>query len=174
MQCRVFIASLVITLTMAFPTSWVAADSGRRFIFFDSSSSELTERARESVAGFIAVWNGKCPLNVFLDGHVDAAEARTASVNLDIERAHAVAEQFKRLGTPAWTFEITGWGNSRALVPTRLGVSEPQSRRVELQFRRLPVSGRLECEPGMPPQVDGVPSPECNVILTDGVRCPPW
>jgi hypothetical protein len=170
MQCRTFTA-LSVAVSMVLPNLSMA--SQRWMVFFDSNSTELTAAAQKSIQEFIDFSNGKCPRRVSLVGHLDAAEARTGPITLDIDRARAVAEHFKHLGTPAWTFETIGWGNSQALVVTRIGASEPQNRRVELSSHLVLTSGRLECEAHSGPPVVRI-LPRCTLVLADGTRCRPW
>lgn len=153
---------------MTLPASWAAADSGRRFIWFDFDTSELTERARDAVRGYVATWNGRCPVRLWVTGHVDGAEARAARVTLDIERAQAVAGEFKLTGTPAWTIDVGSKNFTAPLVETALDQREPQNRRVELRFAPMIASGRVECAL---PQQEIVAAPECVLIMADGTRC---
>jgi len=170
MSRRAVATVCLVAISMTFAPNCGFARSWRWMVFFDSQSAELKEHALSQIKEFVDLKSGNCPLEVRLSGHMDAEEALTSPNTIDIERGQAVASQFKRLGTPAWTFKIVGNANSCPLVPTKPGVPEPQNRMVRLNFEDV-VQGNMECGPPVPPGFEGILIRDCWVVLPNGTRC---
>ncbi|MCU0888881.1 MAG: OmpA family protein, partial [Rubritepida sp.] len=54
---------------------------------------------------------------------------------LSVRRAEAVAAELVRRGINRTEITVQGFGFDRPLVPTAMGVREPQNRRVEIILR---------------------------------------
>jgi outer membrane protein OmpA-like peptidoglycan-associated protein len=104
-------------------------------IFFDFDSAALTPRARDIVAE--AVRNSaRIPhTRIEVSGNADRAGDPAYNQRLSQARAEAVAAEMGRWGVPRSAMDIHSYGDTRPLVPTAVGVREPQNRRVEIVYR---------------------------------------
>jgi OmpA-OmpF porin, OOP family len=164
---RALTAAVAIALALLGYGSEAEARSWRWIAFFDFGSDAVGDHARQLIDDFVGFKKGACRVEVELIGHIDGGEALASDAGLDLARAQAIAEAFKRVGPPAWKFTLVGRGYSYPLVQTPAGVREPQNRRVELHFRDMP-SGPIECGPPSPPELH---LPHCWVTLADGTKC---
>jgi hypothetical protein len=146
------------------------ARSWRWVAFFDPNSAVVLDRAFRLIHEFVAFKNGDCPVRIELTGHIDGREAQSSQVALDFARAYAITEEFKRVGTPAWTFKLVGRGFSQPLVQTPVGVADAQNRRVELHFYDA-LTQPVECEPPLPPGWEGAVRRERWIVLPNGTKC---
>ena len=118
------------------PVPAPAAQASRMYlIFFDFDSAALTPRARDIVAE--AVRNSaRIPhTRIEVSGNADRAGDPAYNQRLSQARAEAVAAEMGRWGVPRSAMDIHSYGDTRPLVPTAVGVREPQNRRVEIVYR---------------------------------------
>jgi outer membrane protein OmpA-like peptidoglycan-associated protein len=67
-----------------------------------------------------------------VDGYTDLSGTVAYNQKLSVRRAQTVQTELERDGVPAGEISIHGYGESNPLVPTAVGVREPQNRRVEI------------------------------------------
>ena len=88
---------LLVLASVLFTTS-VTAHSVRWTAFFELDSAQLSANAISVVGDIVERNAAQCVLRVESVGHIDGAEALKDGSALDIERAYAVAAQFRREG----------------------------------------------------------------------------
>ena len=113
----------------------VAAPARTYLVFFDWDRSDLTDRARQIVAEAAAASARVQVTRIEVQGNADRSGTPDYNQALSVRRARTVAAELVRLGVPAATIAIEGFGDTRPLVPTAAGVREPQNRRVEIILR---------------------------------------
>ena len=104
-------------------------------VFFDWDKSNLTDRARQIIHdaadNSLKVQYTKLEVN----GYTDTSGTPKYNQGLSVRRAQAVAAELVKDGVPRNAISITGFGDTKLLVPTGPGVREPQNRRVEIIIR---------------------------------------
>jgi OmpA-OmpF porin, OOP family len=70
-----------------------------------------------------------------VSGHADRTGSASYNQRLSVRRGEAVAAELVRRGVARNIITIQGFGFDRPLVPTAMGVREPQNRRVEIVLR---------------------------------------
>lgn len=119
-------------------TDWIA--------FFDTGSSELTRPSRV-LDDLVALWRRNGGSFIEVEGHMDAAEAKTFPPSLAADRADAVKRYLIAGGIPAGRIVVEAYGANRPLVP--VDGAEPQNRRAFLIPRIFAPRGAqvavLEC-----------------------------
>ena len=119
--------------SMAFVAPANALLPPSHIVFFLVGSSEIKQTGdnilKEVSSTFHKIGN---KARVAVMAHTDSAEAQSLSATLSSERGEAVKQRLVELGIPADRIWVSVYGNSRPLVVTPAGVSEPQNRRVEI------------------------------------------
>ncbi len=103
-------------------------------VFFDWDKYSLTPRATQIIAQAAADSKTQNVTTLEVNGYTDTSGTAGYNMGLSINRAKAVAAQLVADGVPASEIEMHGYGETHLLVPTGLGVREPQNRRVEIIF----------------------------------------
>jgi OmpA-OmpF porin, OOP family len=101
-------------------------------VFFDWDKYYLTPRAKEIIAEAAANSTHVQYTQIEVNGYTDTSGTPTYNQGLSMRRAKSVQAQLIADGVPAAAIAIAGYGETHLLVPTGLGVREPQNRRVEI------------------------------------------
>jgi outer membrane protein OmpA-like peptidoglycan-associated protein len=110
-----------------------AREAARTYlVFFDWDRADLTDRARQIIAEAAQATTRVQVTRIQVNGHTDLSGTARYNQGLSVRRATNVANELVRLGVPRSAISVQGFGMTRPLVPTALGVREPQNRRVEI------------------------------------------
>ena len=101
-------------------------------VFFDWDKADLTGRARQIVSEAAANSTKVQYTRLEVNGYTDASGTAQYNQSLSIRRAQLVASELVKDGVPKSAITIQGFGETHPLVPTAVGVREPQNRRVEI------------------------------------------
>ncbi|MBS7813801.1 OmpA family protein [Roseococcus sp. XZZS9] len=114
------------------PVAPAPAPARTYLVFFDWDRADLTDRARQIIAD--AAQNARTvnSTRIEVSGHADRTGTAQYNQRLSVRRAEAVATELVRRGIARNEITIQGFGFDRPLVPTAMGVREPQNRRVEI------------------------------------------
>jgi OOP family OmpA-OmpF porin len=104
-------------------------------VFFDWDKYNLTDRARQIIAGAAANSTKVQYTRIEVNGHTDTSGTPQYNQGLSIRRAKAVKAELINDGVPASAITIQGFGDTHLLVPTGPGVREAQNRRVDIIIR---------------------------------------
>lgn len=104
-------------------------------VFFDWDRADLTDRARQIIAEAATNARSVRSTRIEVSGHADRTGTAVYNQRLSVRRAEAVAAELVRRGIARNEMTIQGFGFDRPLVPTAMGVREPQNRRVEIVLR---------------------------------------
>ncbi|WP_421991441.1 OmpA family protein [Roseococcus sp.] len=104
-------------------------------VFFDWDRADLTDRARQIITD--AAQNARTvgSTRIEVAGHADRTGTAVYNQRLSVRRGEAVAGELVRHGVARDQISVQGFGFDRPLVPTAMGVREPQNRRVEIVLR---------------------------------------
>jgi outer membrane autotransporter protein len=119
------------------PPAVVPADAAARsyLVFFDWDKATLTDRARQIIREAADSSTRVQYTRIEVNGYTDTSGTAKYNQGLSVRRAEAVAGELVRDGVPQEIITIQGFGQNHLLVPTGLGVREPQNRRVEIVIR---------------------------------------
>jgi outer membrane protein OmpA-like peptidoglycan-associated protein len=120
---------------MAAPVAAAPAPARTYLVFFDWDRADLTDRARQIIAD--AAQNARLvsSTRIEVSGHADRTGTAAYNQRLSVRRAEAVSAELVRRGISRDEITVQGFGFDRPLVPTAMGVREPQNRRVEIVLR---------------------------------------
>ena len=104
-------------------------------VFFDWDRADLTDRARQIIAEAATNAQRVGSTRIEVSGHADRTGTAAYNPRLSVRRAEAVAAELGRRGIARNQITVQGFGFDRPLVPTAMGVREPQNRRVEIVLR---------------------------------------
>ena len=104
-------------------------------VFFDWDRADLTDRARQIIADAATNSRSVSSTRIEVSGHADRTGTAVYNQRLSVRRAEAVAGELVRRGIARNEITVQGFGFDRPLVPTAMGVREPQNRRVEIVLR---------------------------------------
>ena len=104
-------------------------------VFFDWDRADLTDRARQIIAEAATNARTMSSTRIEVSGHADRTGSASYNQRLSVRRGEAVAAELVRRGLTRNQITIQGFGFDRPLVPTAMGVREPQNRRVEIVLR---------------------------------------
>ena len=104
-------------------------------VFFDWDRADLTDRARQIIADAANNARTVGSTRIEVSGHADRTGTAQYNQRLSVRRAEAVAGELVRNGVSRNEITVQGFGFDRPLVPTAMGVREPQNRRVEIVLR---------------------------------------
>jgi outer membrane protein OmpA-like peptidoglycan-associated protein len=104
-------------------------------VFFDWGKSNLTDRARQIIAEAAANSTKVQYTRIEVNGYTDTSGTPKSNQALSVSHAQAVAAELVEDGVPSNAISIQGFGDTHLLVPTGLGVREPQNRRTEIIIR---------------------------------------
>lgn len=105
-------------------------------MFFDFDKSDITPEAAAILDRAAQAYQQTGQSSVEIDGHTDTTGSATYNQALSVRRAEAVKAYMANKGIPANQMTTRGFGFTRLLVDTPLGVREPQNRRAEIIFGR--------------------------------------
>jgi outer membrane protein OmpA-like peptidoglycan-associated protein len=118
------------------PAPAAAPAPARTFlVFFDWDRADLTDRARQIIAEAANNARTVGSTRIEVQGHADRTGSAAYNQRLSVRRAEAVAAELVRRGINRNEITVQGFGFDRPLVPTAMGVREPQNRRVEIILR---------------------------------------
>jgi OOP family OmpA-OmpF porin len=120
---------------MAAPVAAAPAPARTYLVFFDWDRADLTDRARQIIAEAATNARAVSATRIEVSGHADRTGTAQYNQRLSVRRAEAVAGELVRRGIARNEITIQGFGFDRPLVPTAMGVREPQNRRVEIVLR---------------------------------------
>ncbi|MDB5413355.1 MAG: outer membrane protein beta-barrel protein [Rubritepida sp.] len=104
-------------------------------VFFDWDRADLTDRARQIIADAAQNARTVSSTRIEVSGHADRTGTAVYNQRLSVRRGEAVAGELVRRGIARNEITVQGFGFDRPLVPTAMGVREPQNRRVEIVLR---------------------------------------
>ncbi len=104
-------------------------------VFFDWDSAALTPRARDIIAEAVRNSAHVPHTRIEVTGHADRTGSESDNQTLSLRRARVVASELQRWGVPPAAIDIHAAGDKRPLVPTDVGVRQPENRRVEIVYR---------------------------------------
>jgi OOP family OmpA-OmpF porin len=112
----------------------VAATAPARtyLVFFDWDRADLTPRARQIVAEAADASTHVQTTRIEVNGYTDRSGTPAYNRALSIRRADSVAAELVKDGVPQAVIATEGFGDTNPLIPTEVGVREPQNRRVEI------------------------------------------
>ncbi|TCH97889.1 OmpA family protein [Roseococcus sp. SYP-B2431] len=120
---------------VAAPVAAAPAPARTYLVFFDWDRADLTDRARQIIGD--AAQNSRTvgATRIEVSGHADRTGTAVYNQRLSVRRGEAVAGELVRQGVARDQISVQGFGFDRPLVPTAMGVREPQNRRVEIVLR---------------------------------------
>jgi OOP family OmpA-OmpF porin len=104
-------------------------------VFFDWDKADLTARAKQIIGDAADNSRKVSYTKLEVNGYTDTSGTPAYNKGLSVRRAQAVAAELVKDGVPRTAIAITGYGDTKLLVPTGPGVREPQNRRVEIIIR---------------------------------------
>ena len=117
------------------PAAAAPAPARTYLVFFDWDRADLTDRARQIIADAATNARTVSSTRIEVSGHADRTGTAVYNQRLSVRRAEAVAGELVRRGINRNEITTQGFGFDRPLVPTAMGVREPQNRRVEIILR---------------------------------------
>jgi OOP family OmpA-OmpF porin len=107
-------------------------------VFFGWDKDEVTAQTRMVLDNAVAAYAHCNQAAVVLAGHTDRSGAADYNLRLSQRRATSVRDYLTGHDLPDRVISSEAFGESRPLVDTADGVSEPQNRRVEITFGPSP------------------------------------
>jgi hypothetical protein len=123
-----------VEVSVATPAAAVAP-ARSYLVFFDWDKANLTDRARAIIKEAADNSTRVQYTRIEVNGYTDTSGTPQYNQGLSIRRAQSVQGELVRDGVPQSAINIQGFGETHLLVPTGLGVREPQNRRVEIIIR---------------------------------------
>jgi outer membrane protein OmpA-like peptidoglycan-associated protein len=113
-----------------------ATETARTYlVFFDWDRADLSDRARQIVAEAAQASMHVQTTRIEVNGYTDLSGSAAYNQRLSVKRARSVEAELVRDGVAENEIAIHGFGENNPLVPTDVGVREPQNRRVEIVLR---------------------------------------
>ncbi len=103
-------------------------------VFFALNSYTITPEAKKTLEKVVKEYKETGDVKLKLTGHTDLTGPAAFNMTLSKERAKAAKEVLVSMGIPAKAIATFGVGEADPLVPTAMGVPEPQNRRVVMEF----------------------------------------
>jgi outer membrane protein OmpA-like peptidoglycan-associated protein len=107
---------------------------GPFLVFFDWDKSDITPEAAAILDRAAEAYVQTGQSSVVIDGHTDTSGSAAYNMRLSQRRADAVKAYMAGKGIAESQMTTRGFGFTRLLVDTPLGVREPQNRRAEITF----------------------------------------
>ncbi len=117
------------------PAAAAPAPARTYLVFFDWDRADLTDRARQIISDAARNARTVASTRIEVSGHADRTGSAAYNQRLSVRRGEAVAGELVRQGIARNEITVQGFGFERPLVPTAMGVREPQNRRVEIVLR---------------------------------------
>jgi OOP family OmpA-OmpF porin len=111
-----------------------ACIAGPFMVFFNADSDVLTPQAQAILDNAAAAYRNCGQAQVMIAGHTDRKGEDVYNVGLSQRIAANVRAFLVQRGIPDGVVTTEAFGESRPLVETADGVSEPQNRRAEITF----------------------------------------
>ena len=111
-----------------------ACVAGPFMVFFTPDNDELTPQARAILDNAASAYQTCAQAQVMIAGHTDRKGNDQYNVGLSQRMAANVRSYLAGRGIPEGVMTTEAFGESRPLVETPDGKSEPQNRRVEITF----------------------------------------
>ena len=111
-----------------------ACVAGPFMVFFNSNSDKLTPQAAAILDNAAEAYQSCGSAQVMIAGHTDRKGRDQYNVGLSQRIAASVRTYLAGRGIPDGVMTTEAFGESRPLVETADGVSEPQNRRAEITF----------------------------------------
>lgn len=125
----------VIALPAAATMAPAPAAARSYLVFFDWDRADLGDRSRQIIAEAAAASTKVASTRIEVAGHADRSGTPAYNQDLSRRRAATVAAELVRLGVASTAITVSSFGDTRPLVPTAVGVREPQNRRVEIVLK---------------------------------------
>lgn len=117
-----------------YASSAPVADMPEYMIFFALNSYNITPEAKKTLEKVATEYKETGEVKLKLTGHTDLTGPAAFNMTLSKERAKAAKNALVAMGVPAKAIATFGVGEADPLVPTAMGVPEPQNRRVVMEF----------------------------------------
>ena len=134
---KILAAAILLGSTLSFAQPAAAAETcvaGPYMVFFDYDSDVLSRQAKAILDNAAAAYR-TCPnAQVMISGHTDRKGPDQYNVGLSQRIAVNVRTYLWTKGIADGVMTTQAFGESRPLVETADGVSEPQNRRAEISF----------------------------------------
>jgi OOP family OmpA-OmpF porin len=108
--------------------------AGPFMVFFNTDSDQLTPQGKAILDNAASAYRTCGQAQVMIAGHTDRKGTDQYNVGLSQRIAMAVRTYLVSRGIPDGVITTEAFGESRPLVDTPDGVSEPQNRRAEITF----------------------------------------
>ncbi len=112
----------------------VAADSSSYMVFFALNSAVITPEAEQTLSKVAEEYKAGKDVKLKLTGHTDLTGPAAFNMTLSKQRAESAKRALVKMGLPAEQITTRGVGMADPLIPTALGVLEPQNRRVVIDI----------------------------------------
>ena len=112
----------------------VAADLPSYMVFFALNSAVITPEAEQTLKKVAEEYKAGSDVKLKLTGHTDLTGPAAFNMTLSKQRAESAKKALVKMGIPADKITTRGVGMADPLIPTALGVPEPQNRRVVFEF----------------------------------------
>jgi outer membrane protein OmpA-like peptidoglycan-associated protein len=117
------------------PPPLIGDPSYDRMIFFDFDSADLTQQSRNTLGQFaIAAKSARGGGRVLVCGHADKVGSAQANLALSQKRAETTRQALVELGFPVDGIIVLALGDTQPLVLNKANGSDPQNRRVDIEF----------------------------------------
>lgn len=123
-----------LTKARAEPAEEPACVAGPFMVFFNADSDVLTPQATAILDNAAEAYQNCGQAQVMVAGHTDRNGGDDYNVGLSQRIAASVRTYLVGRGIPDGVVTTESFGESRPLVETADGVSEPQNRRAEITF----------------------------------------
>jgi len=104
-------------------------------IFFEGSSSELSEVAVKMIGQIATIMREHPKLRLILEGHTDSTGPEKENYRLGLKRAETVKKALVKSGIPSSLIRTTSFGETRAIAHEIDEGSRALNRRVELELK---------------------------------------
>jgi outer membrane protein OmpA-like peptidoglycan-associated protein len=114
-------------------------DPAGRFIsfllYFENDNAKLTPESKNLLPEALKTIKNRKSKEVYVVGHTDLVGTEIYNIELSSRRARHVRDLLVSGGIKSSSLFVSYYGESKPLVPTKNGVSEPLNRRVEVIYR---------------------------------------
>ena len=103
-------------------------------VFFALNSAVITPEAEQTLNKVAEEYKAGKDVKLKLTGHTDLTGPAAFNMTLSKQRAESAKRALVKMGLPAEQITTRGVGMADPLIPTALGVLEPQNRRVVIDI----------------------------------------
>ncbi|HEV7373968.1 MAG TPA: OmpA family protein [Pyrinomonadaceae bacterium] len=107
----------------------------RRFtpdVYFDSGKDDLSDDARDKLAGNAELLNGQSQFNIIIEGHADSRGTGEDNLALGERRAAATKDYLHSLGVAAHRMRTVSYGDQRPVCTEETEDCWAQNRRAHM------------------------------------------